>query len=44
MVPMLDDGKQHENNNNNNNDKQNSTRKLQASTKQVHGSGDLWLL
>lgn len=37
---MLDDGKQHEtNNNNNNNDKQNSTRKLQASTK--HGSGDL---
>lgn len=32
---MLDDGKQHEtiNYNNNNNDKQNSTRKLQASTK-----------
>lgn len=37
---MLDDGKQHEAINNNN-DKQNSTRKLQASTKQVHGSGDL---
>lgn len=38
---MLDDGKQHETIINNNKDKQNSTRKLQASTKQVDGSGDL---